>query len=790
MKQPQQQTTRVDEQDAHALSLLQQGSYKEAISAYKTLLKTENRPEWQEQLAQAYLQRALGLAQKGLYAEAVILWENYAALSQTPLHGAAFAVWLLRTSNYPKLSGWLKRYPQWLDSAQSESYLPEILGILLLGNDKLAAQLPQGCVLLKHYPLAKQALLAYCAQDDVQADACLRRIPVRSPYRDLRTLLKALLLLETERAAALLTLEKIPTASPYRAMVDFIGAQDTSDRRFVERYVALDADRQLFCQKFNGFDKPQQTLLKDIQKLSKHYSDRLAFETVLDERNRLGVERSRQLCLRLLPYYPAGIKNYEKTFGKLSRYENERRLALQEQLKPRDADIYAANVHWLNCVDELEKNPDQGDNALTAALILRHVASTEIHEDPDAASDFLINSLALDADDKPSYFQLLKQLDNTERFDEYKEWLERAQQQYPQDVDILMLAMKAAAKKKAFKKAAGYAEAVLAVDAINIHAKRMLIQCHIAHARKLIGTGKYALADKELARAQQLEQNRRGGIVQIVQALSAFKQGETAQAVALLQDGVRGVGGVFNGYFCVSVEALALKLSPHKVLKLLPKQDKAGKQDVLDVIKRIEQYSGEEIKTLPDALLSFDKPLRSALKMHDFSRDEQREICRQLSQIGAYSLLEYCAKQWSSRAHPDPLLTYYQIYARCKGKPDNVQWRDEQQLQMSMQDAAETGDHRAMVLIRAFLEKLYKMDEMDQINDMDDFFDQLDDLDIPPDEMLKKLFGAANFGAANEEEIQSMMKELEKQLGAPPGDLNNPVNPFGAGNSRGKPSKR
>lgn len=73
--------------------LLRQGAYKEAIALYKDLLKREQRAEWQSGLAEAYLQRALAVAGKGMILEACVLWENHAGLCQPPRRIDAYAGW-------------------------------------------------------------------------------------------------------------------------------------------------------------------------------------------------------------------------------------------------------------------------------------------------------------------------------------------------------------------------------------------------------------------------------------------------------------------------------------------------------------------------------------------------------------------------------------------------------------------------------------------------------------------------------------------------------------------------
>lgn len=50
----------------------------------------------------------------------------------------------------------------------------------------------------------------------------LKAISIRSPYRDLRQALAALLKLETDPAGALALIERIPPTSPYQDLVELV----------------------------------------------------------------------------------------------------------------------------------------------------------------------------------------------------------------------------------------------------------------------------------------------------------------------------------------------------------------------------------------------------------------------------------------------------------------------------------------------------------------------------------------------------------------------------------------
>lgn len=725
MKDAKKPNKTVAEWENQAQASMRQQAYKEAIAAYKELLKRETRPEWRDGLAEAYLQRALAVAAKGMYPEACVLWESHAEL-RAPRHLEDYAGWLVHTGNHAKLGALCQRHPRLLEEGPQGKRLAETVGVLLLDNDKLAQQLPPDSTVLKYAAIVRQALQAYCAKNDEQLEALLQQIPIRSPYRDFRLLLKALLLMETDRAAALEGLGKIPAQSPYRALADVAVHHGRTDVQSLDDIAALPAALRTFFQRFSGWDKDKTRLelLRDAHKLSREENPKLAFDTVFAHRQALGKERSRQLCYALLPYYPNGIKLYEKQFGALSPFDKERLQALRCELdRSGRYDMYDAEHHWQNCISILHDQQKYiTDAALQAALIFRRLASKVEGNRGPRAIGYLQNSLALDRDDKPSYLQLLELLrkhKSAKAKQDYQTWLDRALEQYPKDVDILILVMQAAEKKKAFKKASGIAKDLLKIDAINLQAKRTLLRCHLAHARKLISGGKYELAEKELAQSVEAE----NGLVPILRGLSLYKQGEKSQAGTLLQKGYELAGASLCARFCLAAEALCLKLPLTGIMGALPKPGKADlpdKKEIAELPRWFSQYRDDNAKAAADALKAVDKLLRDGIKQQKYTVEELDDLCERWRQAEQYKLLEYCAKEGIKQHQDAPLFVYYQAYAQCGGNVRQLGFSAGMRLEMALFDARSSNDKRAASLIGGFMEGGYHYGDEEDYDDDDD----------------------------------------------------------------------
>ncbi len=102
-----------------------------------------------------------------------------------------YIAWLLQCNNIAKA----KSYLQQLSKEQIDQQYPELtalLGFLILtGKFELQSSLPLESIFLVHLDIAQMALAAYRHNDRENLDLALQKLPHRSAFRDLRTLLKA-----------------------------------------------------------------------------------------------------------------------------------------------------------------------------------------------------------------------------------------------------------------------------------------------------------------------------------------------------------------------------------------------------------------------------------------------------------------------------------------------------------------------------------------------------------------------------------------------------------------------
>jgi len=651
----------------------------------------------------------------------------------------------------------------------------QFAALLLAGCSDVIETFPQDTPLFKQYALIRNALQAYFQGDSVELS--LKKIPFRSPYRDFRPILKALLLIEVDPNAANQLLEKVPADSVYAQFAALVRIVGQDGETLLTTLSKLSAQEQLFIAGLKGWDKEQLNVISKLQTAAKRDgSPKALLEVVAASRNILG--DNRQFCLALLPSYPAGVKFYEKKFGSLSAFEKNRITALKYE---RQEQSEMADRYWRLCVENLKQS---SDNRLKAALILRHLVelaerSGEIFDDYQVPED-LAESLRLDPDDKASYLKLIQWYNHENDIKNYHKWVDAAIKQFPQDSEVLLTGIESATRKKAFKKAANFAKALLKVDPINIKARQIARFSHISHARKLIRSGKYELARKELEQGARFEKNQQSGIVQINQGLLELQaegfiqpltrkrstrrkskasdlfelqqpknfKSKHPKPIELLQEGFNLAGGSLCGFFRIIVETKSQQLEPANILPLLPKLDKRylpTQHEVLELLSLINAYSG--VTFLTEALTPLITLLQKAAKL-DFSQEEILSICECFKKLEHYALVRQFAENALKRWPEQPVFVYYQIYSQSHSKKRfwHISNSDVDRLTHAADKATEQGDQRTAMLIVKFLNEMkppsffnpFVMDDFEDDFESDiEALKNMDFEDLTPQEMIK-----------------------------------------------------
>ena len=723
-----------------ALAKLKAGQYKNAIDLYKALLKHANNADWRQALAQCYLQRALAFATKGMVKEALVLWENYAQNAEPPYEAHDLYIsWLLQINDMAKVKSCLGQ----LSAQQLDEHYPDLaslLGLLII-TGKVSCQelLPKDSVFMMHLGKVQEALSAYRNNKLEDIEPTLKKLPFRSAFRDFRTLMKAALLIPESAEQAQSLLAKIPADSPYQPAGALLLAVTHKGAALVKDLLQLTPPQIKVIKEAKNFNKKQIELLDVLTKQKDRLSDKVKFNLAIQYQTLFGADLAKHYCLAALSTYPAGKRDFIKHFGAMDDFEASRLNALGCE---RDRDFNGAEYYWQQGITALKTGG--AENAFKIALIMRHIAAHQ--ESPEEAITWLIDSLNHDPDDRESYVRILQYYERQEQqTDAFKEWLDKSIKKFPNDIELLSLATKAATRNKAFKKATQYAQALLKIDPVNTFAKQVLFTSHLAHARKLIKSKKFHLVEKEIQQAEKITIGKRYQTqAQLMRGLFVYVAEDKKQGEQLITEIMQKYNeGVFNAHFYVSMEALLLNLPVAPLLKILPPLTKdylLSQQEIAQLIRLIQQYADEDSanQTHLHKTLEKVKPIIKQSFKQSFSEETLLTLCQCLDNIRHFELLRACVKI-AQPLWDNPIWMYYRVYSEANGKPEKCSDINSYRLQESLKEAQEQNDQRATALIGQFLDQYYKSRRPSGFDILDKLFGGIDEEEDPLDELFGHL---------------------------------------------------
>ncbi|MGD8588271.1 MAG: hypothetical protein PVG22_05515 [Chromatiales bacterium] len=684
--------------EAQARAQLQAGKYREAITGFKRLLEQEKRPEWRDSLADAYAGRAQGLADKGMLKEAAVIWRNRAETCQRFLAEPVYLELLLQSGQSEEA---LQLIRQERRQIEEQGHLPWLRTFcaakLLAGEEALLDLFPADDPLCRDFPRARAALQAYCSGRDEEMERQFKAIPFRSPFRDFRQILKALTLLQSDAAGAADLLQRVDAGSPFQVLVTAIRASQGSAPAFLREYQGMGKAQCQFAAALRGWSAEQLGRIQELQQLGDQPGADKLLRFLLRNQEVLGAEYVRESALRILVHYPRGEALVGKSLGRLSRFEHERieTLRLEEDGLPHE--IYNA---WSDlCLLLVEsKNDPEPKHALTLALMLRRMARQWLRSEPlgHHVLAALEQALKYDPDDRPSYLELIRLYRQERKLKEARRLLDQALTRYPEDTEVLTEAVETAIASNAFKKAARYAHRTLELDPINLRVRDILLNSHLAHARKQIQQHKIALARKELEEAENWARTDTAlGRIDLIRGMLELSDGKREEAQRRFVSGYESTGGGLVGRFHLLMEAGRMQrplaaLQKQAQLPKLPRQ--ASREQVLELIQALSEQHTDDEEMLAEALEFLLAPLRNAAKL-DFTQAEMERLCESWLRLGQQKLRARYARVAVKRWPESPVFLFHQIDAG-QDFLVNLSAAERRQLETAFQRARADGDMR------------------------------------------------------------------------------------------------
>ncbi len=703
---------------------LEGGRYKVAIDGFKRLLKQDAREEWREGLAEAYQGRAEAFAAKGMLAEALDSIDNLEALDLMRDTARLRLHCLIVLGKHTAALAYYRKIAQSVSRKELVKLAEPFAAQLIAGDEALLAliseQLPQS-LLVQHYEPANQALIAFCAGQDARCAEQLKAISFRSPYRDLRTILSAQLIAAEDPGSAAEQLTRVDSCSPFALVAEVVGAATFEPEAWLTKVATFDHAVRHYAAEIKGVDEKRLNLLLQLQ--SDGFSAKALFNQLIGPAGQLLEQgRLKACCFNLLTLHPAGIKQYFNKFGDdLTQFEYWRITAIGAEQKGEWGE---ALDNWMAIFEYFFENEEDGTptDRLRGALIARHIVNLDrIHfrPSPVRAAKLLTQSLKLDRDDKPAWLQLLDNLKALGDKKACRTMVDQAVKQFPDDGEILMAAVESALASNSFKKAAGLAKRLLKMDPINSRLRSMLINAHLAHARKQIVKRQFQLADKEISLAQQMEREGYAtGVIELFRGLLAYATGELVPGEVWIDQACK-LGGYRIIYFRTVVEMSRLEMKSKMITpyyKLLKQcaTDRPDKKGILTLTRLIEAQLDElDSDLLTKPLAQVQRYLKQGADI-EFSEPDALWLCELFERLRAFPLLHAYARQARKR-WDRPLLLYYELYGRCSGNIRKLSEAALDDLEDASFLAAEQNDHKTRRLIALFFEQFHLTDTVGQL---------------------------------------------------------------------------
>ncbi|MGH8559840.1 MAG: tetratricopeptide repeat protein [Methylococcales bacterium] len=694
---------------------LQNARYKDAIIFYKQLIKMEARDEWKYRLAKAYHGRACELGGKGMYEEALAVLAN--AISHDPSidHFEELIQWSIGAGRYEAAVKKFLNVRNQLGKDELDRFESMFALAVVSSSDELAKFFPEDSKLRSHLPVIRQAIDAYCRGDDRTLAALLGQISFHSPYRDMRSILSALSTHASGATDAIERLSRISENSAFKPAARIV-EQAISNPLDVRKLAQYSAQSRDFILTVQGIDSRSWDLAEKISKTP--VSAKNLFNLLLNDPlfhvNRLVQE----LCYQLLAQYPYGIRAYEKKVKALEKFEFYRIHALALE---RGQDYDNATKAWAGAAHAMAQQDENRKNRLIRAMFLRRSAAcAELGGDflSIGARRLLEDSLKFDPDNLATYHRLFKIYKNANDHSHY-ECVERAVKRFPENSEVLLVAIEAAIERNTFKKAAKYAKTLLSLDPINQRARALLIKSHLSHAAKLIMQKKFELARKEIDAAEELEAaNRLSGLIPLHRGLIEYAQSNEKQGEQMIDLACKMIGSYLRGYFNTAVEMIRLELSPlyrKKYLALLKNESQIPPDNAsfLALIKEIQHISKQKDVEISTVMASVKKYLSAATSLN-LSREEMEMVCDTFQSLEMYQQLMDFAAEAVKRWPDTPVFDYFLIYARSRGVAENMSVLDARRLEEAIDKADAQNNPRVANRLINYLENGIQPDFLDE----------------------------------------------------------------------------
>ncbi len=705
---------------SRAQQALDTGRFRAAIADFKELLKTDERPQWREGLAAAYLGRARELTAKGMLKEALTIGEVRLQLcSGAPLDPEHLGLLLRAGNSAAAVRLYLQQAERSLDRQVLAGMRSRFAALHLSGISGLEDELPPDDPVIAQGVPARAALEAWCRGDDEAAARYLTGIPFRSPYRDWVQILKALMKAPTDTSAAQALLQRIPADSAFEPLARAAGISLLSESAFADALGQAGEAVQRFAAALRGWPEGRLKLLRDLRQIEGARAKGLA-PLLYRHREMLGEDWVRRQGLPLLvDGFPNSLGQSPLLGGGYPEFFEQ--CLVEAWHAEEEADPWQVLEAWRTVIEHLRYRADPpagSDDALRIALIQRRLDTRwrlldypkDRYNPNPLAGEVLFeleDSLRYDPDDLPTHIRLIAHHRHGNRLKDARRMLDCALDRWPEDIDLLGEALETAVAGGAFKKAAGFARRILKLDPINTRARDNLLEAHLAHARKQMHKRRADLAKRELGAAVEWVRGEKSELR--LEMLHGFLALDTdwQSGADHLRALVERLGGGIRAQLTLALEAVRLGKALGTFMKKLrlPRIKQPQQEDLLGFLRDLREQldTGQEISREIPAF--FQPALKRAAGL-ELTQQEREAACETLRRCGLHQArlahARAALKNWPGL----PVFVLHAFEAQHPGGYWRVRHTDLNRLEDALTRARGDGDTRTAHRIGELLKQL------------------------------------------------------------------------------------
>lgn len=693
------------------------GRYRDAVEGFKQLLKQDPLTDRRAALAEAYAGRARELAAKDMLKEALAIWENRSSLGDAPGFDPGFdpdwAALLLRMGRFDAIVRHFRDEPAGRRAAgqgERDRWRPYLAAAFLAGETTLAERLPADEPVVLHGAAARAALVAHCAGDEDGLQAALAAIPFRSPYRDFVQILKALQRLPSAPEEAASLLARVGTDSAFRPLRQAAELALVPDAAFLAALRTAGPKAARFACILRGWSPARIASREEFERLGRDPSPEVQLRYMFRHGEALGVAWVRRRGLRLLIGAGTACRRQLKAAGgrPLSQEEGLLLAAWDSERREYLEDEYYGWQRYAEHLIDKGAVPGQGtDEDLRIALALRRCArhgilDREPSQDP-AEIDSLVaaqleKSLVWDPDDRDTYLRLVAWYRRGKDLKNVRRLLKDARERWPKDPKVIAAELDIAIDAGSFKKAAGLARELLALDSINSGVRARLVQAHLAHARKQVAAGRRDLARKEVTAAKEWARGKEvRNRIDVAAAFIDFIEDPNRGAGAL-RDLHERLGGGLDARLMLALIGNGFGVLPGRLERAVAWQEDAAasRDDLPAALGRLRAHVEEGGKVTTELADFLVRGLKRA-PWAELDKAEAERACDTLNRVGLDKIRLAAAKAALKRFPGAPLLELHAFEAKYPYDPRRSSREDRRRLERASARASEEGDvHTAM----------------------------------------------------------------------------------------------